>query len=745
LCKYNCPFLPEYKFEFKVTKYSAAKLYDPASINTSGLTFVASGPSNFATYIIANYPLWVGGIVYTGDSSTIISPPFPAASIANTRAFKSASSKQLSVSFLDHSGRKCGIFTKPELAVDIAERVYDAVDYTTAINWSLSNMQALLDIPDWSFYVSINITDCLRTRFFLQSRVKNLTYATKDAAGAYVFNTSAFASTSNGIGIDISGLNSQSMGYVFTEGDLLKLYIGASTVYTLRITAQSGNWLVCQMLNLGTIGDTATPFTAALFEIYTPYKASSSEPYYEIAQIFKINNPGTSSRSYSTLAGSIPGDIHLLERNNGAVDYLTENMSPSDTYYKVWNTDSGRPNFIDTIGQQVKKDTYSYSNTFIEGAKSNGLSTFDALDTGTVPEECGAISKLQLTSKVQNEPGVVMLTICEKETVSMYLGETQVVAAASNTFIAQSTDVVGTKNVLKGSSGTRHPESVAAYRGLVFWWDDVNARYTQYSVNGLDFISNYRMTRFWKLFTDQFNSMSEAQIEALGSRPYVVTTVDPHHGELLITIPKLLDTPPKGYLIDYPSTIYPFDIYDGQAKTIVFKLDMAGAEPYWMGAYAFTPEWLTSLQNELYTWKNGIMWQHNQANYNEFYGVQYKSRVMVVANANPNIIKVYQAFSLEVNMIPTLTYFASDTPYTQCTDIMDYEYRNWEGLYYAIIKRNKILPNQAGYTDTNILTGERMRSYIMYCLLEFTVGNNLPLELRFVNFNYDLSRGGTTT
>lgn len=683
-----------------------------------------------------------------GSTSTVTNAPSDI-TLAGDYIYKSAAPYRLGVVFYDRWDRKCGVLTNDSLLLETSDRDYDTQAYTTSITWTLSNANALEEIPDWAYTYAVVRTKCLRTRNFLQARVRNISYATYDEANdVYLFTTAAYADTLKGVGIRIDALTSFGMGYLFEEAnqDVIKVYIdGDNSVYSLRIIAQQGEWLVAQLDDLGALGTTASPKIDAFFEIYTPYFPFTNELFYEVGAKYLVNNAGREDRSYSVIADSIRGDVTILNRTENAASYLVEAMSANDRFYTNWFDDSGRASVVVRSGQVYKPNSIHYSNTFILGSNVNGLCEFEALNEKFVPYECGQIQKLQVTSKVLNQQGAVMLAICEMQTASIYIGEVQVVGSDANAFLAQSPDVIGSINILKGNFGTIDPQTVTEFRGSVWWLDTYNGKVIQYAGNGLFPISNYRMTRFWKLFCDLYNELTTAEIEALGSRPFVFTTVDPHHGELLITIPKLLDTPPKGYLIDYPSTIYPFDIYDGQAKTIVFKLDMAGSEPYWMGAYAFTPEWLTSLQNELYTWKNGIMWQHNQANYNEFYGVQYKSRVMVVANANPNIIKVYQAFSLEVNMIPTLTYFASDTPYTQCTDIMDYEYRNWEGLYYAIIKRNKILPNQAGYTDTNILTGERMRSYIMYCLLEFTVGNNLPLELRFVNFNYDLSRGGTTT
>src|ERR1700749_3830647 len=106
--------------------------------------------------------------------------------------------------------------------------------------------------------------------------------------------------------------------------------------------------------------------------------------------------------------------------------------------------------------------------------------------------------------------------------------------------------------------------------------------------------------------------------------------------------------------------IYPFDIWDGKAKTIVYKLN---AEPnHWQGAYAHTPEGMVNIQNKVYGFKDGQLYQHNStSDYSiNIYGIIYKARIMVVGNQVPNRPKVYNNISLENNMRPSLTYFRTE-------------------------------------------------------------------------------------
>jgi hypothetical protein len=153
-----------------------------------------------------------------------------------------------------------------------------------------------------------------------------------------------------------------------------------------------------------------------------------------------------------------------------------------------------------------------------------------------------------------------------------------------------------------------------------------------------------------------------------------------------------------------------------------------------------TPEWWATLQNELYSSKFGIIWQHNGGNYNNFYGVQYKSRIAVVANDEAGIVKIYQALSVESNKRPDWAYMECEEPFRQISDLLEYEWRDTEGIYYCTIRRNKIQPTATGFNLLGLMTGERMRSYAMKILFEFSA-NNIPLNLRFLNITFDLSKG----
>jgi hypothetical protein len=634
------------------------------------------------------------------------------------------------------------VYRLPSLDVTTPLRLYNSSATYSGINWSLNDNNTLDEIPEWAYYYAPIKTLNLRTRFFTQSFSKLLKYATKDPITKTWVYANGFNTNTQAIALPTEEMIYSGLGYTYTEGDICILTKDDNSTFELPVIGQDGSYILIKFANAGSNINNSK----FIFEIYTPYKSTNQEPYYEVGQIYNILNPKSDLRTYSVTNGLFMPDAYLIQRTYLADTYYANTMSPNDLYYKRWDTDVSKLNYITKLGQSKKTQYISWSDTFIPNTAINGLSTFRAENQKSVPEDCGSISKLQLTSKIQNE-GTVMLSICTNETNSMYLGETQITDSTGGTqFFSATSQVISTINTLKGSFGTINPEAVTEFRGSVFYPDANRGVWVQYSANGLFAISNYKMTRFWKLFFKQYLSMTKAQIEALGSRPYLFSTVDASHMELLISVPKLLDVPPKGYLPDYQNQIYPFDIWDGQGKTIVYCLENVNIQPHWQGSYSFNPEQFMCIINKLYSLKNGNLYLHNQTNsFNNFYNQQYNSKIMVVANQLPQRPKVYNNVSVESNMKPLFTYFYNDYPYLQTSDLEYIDYKDLEGVFYAALYRNKIVPsnNPPGYTTDGLLTAENLRNVAMKIMLEFNPTNS-PTELKFLNIGYILSKGHTT-
>jgi len=705
----------------------------PTSIAFASLTFIGYGVVNVFAYFIPGWPMTLAesfayqyDMTVTGTSNPLI----------NQTAYKSGSPYKLGVVFYDKWMRKSGVVINGQTYVTEG-RNYTIGDYSVSLDWVLRNSNAVNEIPEWAEFYSVVRTKCLSTSYFLQVRSKNATssmsYVTKDPDNQYVFGiTAAYSTTLSGVGVDITNLTNFGMGYVFSEGDLIKIYI-SSTVYTLRIIAQDGRWLVCELQDLGTLNNS----TDALFEIYTPYTESVNEAYYEVGDIYAINNPGESNRTYSVLGDSIRGDITLLSRGTAPDDYITENMSPNDTYWMNWYTDAGRPNFIDRIGQVEKPNNISYSNVYIPGTRSNGLSSFDALDEKNIPQESGAIQKLQVASKITEE-GNVMLAICKQNVVSLYMGEVQLVGASANAFIASAPEVIGTMNVLKKNYGTTHPETVIERHGLVFAYDLLNGLIWQYSDNGLVEVSDYKMARFFKNYARDFLATNKANLDNINGFHHIPFGIDVFHKELLCTLPGIIyenyaDVLPSysGVVPDYATSIINrFDIYDQLAKTMSFSYE----KNQWGCNYEYTAEFYDYLQNTTFAFKDGNVYtlNTNTSTWNTWFGTEYPVRICGTANINPSLLKDAANIAIESDVAPDFSVLMANYPNEQITDLEASDYTDQQGVFYREWLGDRLDPNQSGTADQKLYTGSQLTDKALFWMLEWN--NSVYNELIYCNF-----------
>lgn len=516
--------------------YYAAPGYPTTSYYYNASDYVGAGIQNVAQY----YGFSMGRLrsfSNTGIKVTITGPyPAPVTAV-NKYIFKTDSSYKLGVVFYDYAGRKCGVVTSDALKTVIPDRQYSLnSDFITNINWQLINNGdlsiRLSEIPEWAHYYSVVMTKCLRTTFFMQMKATDVKYISKDSTGAYTTPTATYSETAYGIVVKLDGLNKYKMGYSFQEGDILKLYGSDGIKRYLKVKDVYSDYVVVDLANLGTI-------VSYIYEIYTPYTESINEYFYEKGVSYKINNPGTIARQYSTLSGSFTGDVILLQRTLSSTNFLTEAMSPNDLYWKIWNTNIGRTNIVSDADQSKDGVNIVYSNVIITGTQTNGLSSFEALNFSRVPIELNKIQALRLVNKIEAE-GTVMLAIGEQETASIYLGEAQLFDNTGSSFLAKSSGVIGNMNVLRGSFGTTNPESISRFLGQVYWFDANKGCVVRYDSNGLFPISSYKMFKYFKKVGQ---SVLKNGFKVYGG-------VDPYHLEVLMFVPRVSLEPSGTVLID---------------------------------------------------------------------------------------------------------------------------------------------------------------------------------------------------
>lgn len=515
------------------------------SVDFTTLTYAGGNIGTIATYLgIAQSDILQ--LAYYSPNVTITNAT--PSSINGSLAFKSDSTYRAGIVFFDSAGRKCGVVTNDSIKAVTPDRNYSTVSFVTQINWSLNNnSNPAAQIPDWATHYSVVRTKCLRTSFFVQLRADSVHYIAKTATGEYDTPKHTYLSTDFGIAIKVTGLFGNGLGYSYQEGDLVKLYISGGSTYTLAVKDTYSDYVIVDLVDIGN-----TSSTAALFEIYTPYVGGTNELYYEVGDMYKIDNPGENTRKFSTISGSFTGDVYMLQRTIPST-HLCEAMSPNDKFWKNWITDIGRASIVINSGSISKPVSVYYSNVIIQGTATNGLSTFDALSQTNLPTDLKQIVRLMLTSKVQLE-GTVMLAIGEQETASVYIGEQQIFDNTGSSFLATSSGVIGNVNVMRGSYGSINPESAFKWKGEVVYFDANKGSWVRYNTNGLFPISSNKMQKYFrKIGQDIIGNIKDSTEYSYASPNLpirVLGGVDPYHEEYLCYTPKMYINPKNDILAD---------------------------------------------------------------------------------------------------------------------------------------------------------------------------------------------------
>ena len=395
--------------------------------------------------------------------------------------FKCNGRYKVGIVFYDEYGRNAGVYTNDNLVIEAASRTYQQYYFTNGINWSLSSND---NIPFWAKSYSIVRTKNLNSDFFIQSPAGLITYAIRGEDGTYTFQPTFDLSTVTNVAVSIQSLIKDGLGYTFNEGDNVRLITSDGSLnVVLKIEAQYGKYLILENRDIGDLSSDAGRSTG-LFEIFS--STGFGETFYEVGEHYLITNPGTNSRAYSTTGGTLVGDSYVKPRTTATETQINvEAMSVNDRKWDSWLQDTGRTNIVlFDAKQESLPHTIRYSNAYIQGTDTNGLSSFDLLDKTDVDERAGDITRLIYTSST-NDSSNVLLAICTSNIASIYIGQTQVIDDAGDAILATSGNVIGTVNILKGDYGTVNAESVGLADSYVYWWEGNLRKVIRYASNGL--------------------------------------------------------------------------------------------------------------------------------------------------------------------------------------------------------------------------------------------------------------------
>ena len=839
----------------------------PATQNLSSQTNVATTLNAALSYAVSNFApadadrassrlfetaadtsVTVTGL--TGDALTYVE---------NLRLWKSGSSYRFGLVFADKYGRLGRVIEITDTeGISIPTRDDTFTTAVEHVQFSMPTSSPQNYIPDWAHSYHFVRSKSLNKSFFVQFAPSDLHYVSDIEANNQSKNYTE--ATHQYIQVHLDSMAAENFGYNLSEGDLINLHNlpNFSGVATLRVLHQTAGDLFCSLKDLGSLTYSGYPVMA---EIFTPRLENSLEPFHEFGYAYKISSPGTSSRSFSTTSGNFDGDVvvKMLQYGTGS-DIVHEVTNPDYKKANTWIQVTGRA-FGLTRFQQVHKPTgISFSERRVQGSLLNGLSVFNSLDENILASELGSIQKLVFTSKTESE-GNTMLAIGTNETASVYIGEAQLQTSGGAAFLAVQSGVIGSAQVLRGSYGTLHPESVVESNNRVFFYDALNGTVVLYDRNGLLPIGDRGIKSFFRnrsnlivqqgttgcfggydnrndeyilhlAEVDSTYEYLEDYIDEVSTHDLLDGFQDPSYNGVTIsvtpaekikknrkyrlelhtvsaaienfdaitakysddssigdfsavddsgyieftatkdstTLKFTLDDSTANQTPDAADTLHVrvnefrssyYDLENGDALTLAYDTSINA----WTSRYSYEPEQMAQVGTEFLSFKSGELWVHDASETrNNFYGTQYNSQISGIVQQNPMIVKRFNGITIEGNYPPSFIHFRTEAKYmdrnssgeyptsrtysdfTQSSDLSDADFRQYEGVYYAPIYRNRLEPAPSSYVattyDTNGMTGEKLLNPFLLFMLEFDETNQV--KVRFADIAYSMQKGHKT-
>ena len=122
----------------------------------------------------------------------------------------------------------------------------------------------------------------------------------------------------------------------------------------------------------------------------------------------------------------------------------------------------------------------------------------------------------------------------------------------------------------------------------------------------------------------------------------------------------------------------------GNSFTDDFTVGYHVTRDMWTSFYSFIGESYAELNNVFYSFKSGSAYAHGAVTRNEFYGTSYPSRIEIVSNENPSMVKIYESLNIEGDSAWDFTAYTSDQETSKITSLT-----RKERLFYAPIPRDK--------------------------------------------------------
>jgi len=590
------------------------------------------------------------------------------------------------------------------------------------VSWKIKHLP-----PSWATHYQWVRTKNLQLSSYLQFVAGKVEYVDKPTSTATIspYSTARYARIDlNNISTYRDNYANSLLSYTWQAGDRIRFISNYGTNYftdyfDLEVQAEDSGFIFIEKdTRVGQLAD------GVFFELYTPRLSTDKKLFYEIGECFEVGSDAGGHKFHKGPVQNqdplspvlVPaegkfssGNAWYRGRNipftySGAniVNLFNIDDAAISDFYVSTDDNIGRINIEDLDSQQIHREkTVRFSDVYVKESKLNGLSSYSALNYENIQKGEGPVYKLQRS-------GRVLLTIQRSQVNSLYIEEIVYIDANGNPSLTVSDKVIGTIRPQEMQYGSVHPESVREYAGIVYWYDVTKGTVIRYSNDGLTPIGDYKMKSFFRNITRDVLQFPIGQIEVIGG-------YDPLNKRYLLSFVK------RDNLLNFVN------------RTCGFS------EPSnrWNGDYSFIPESMTVTGMDIVSFKDGELWVHDNPVRNNFFGVQYTSKLGAVSNQDSGKVRNFMAISEESNEVwscpeievpPNAQY-----PSGMMSRLIKQKFVNKEGVFYSAFLKDMNSPNFATPNEA-LIGGRDLRGHVLRITLEND--STTPVVLNAINVRY---------
>jgi hypothetical protein len=614
----------------------------------------------------------------------------------NTACYKHKSRYSFGICYFDENGVTNGVMTSDALKVITPE--IDSVNLSgVSLTIPLIQFTVTSLAPTWAKYFSF-----VRTANLTASDFKTIVTTTTavDTANKYAY-------------LDITDYQINKNGYPaysFQKGDRVRI-VGRKNQADLLTDSVSNDYPVLALLTSAQITSMTTPASVPAdkiwiripydsatmssfnfgnasyynyyLEVYTPAINASEENqlYYEFGETYNVL-PGRyhegmtqdQTASVGAVFKFVRGDIYTRVRD----DVYILDKSMSDKYASKVDG-NGRPFVQDDYAKETYFPTLvRYSLEYQAGTSINQTNRFYAANFDEYDRERGDIQRLKTRGR--------QLRVFQNRACGVVPVLQSVVQTADGSgVLSQSTEIINKIQYYLGDYGVGNQYcSIASSAQADYFSDPIRGCQVRLSGDGITPISELYKAHFYlnPLIT-KYNKV-RTNITTRG-KAKIMAIYDQFNEEFVTVMQESTGSLPD--------------------KTEAYTFGFNEFRNSYTSFYDYSPEWITTAENIVISWKNGVLYTHdNTTNYANFYGVQYKPSVTLIFNEFQQIKKRYNTITMLANKV-----WAPDTNgdittnLTQSSSLQSGDFLFKDDKIHAAFKRDA--NSTGGLYNGNVLKG----------------------------------------